>query len=129
MQSQWIQRANCKSTWVKMDKMGFGCGIVSGLRGHPDVSIASLLLCCLLDLILQAYTFQSLSLCCPSDPQGWWYSDTAMAGFSSNQTHHLAFGHTLLGLLISRTALAGFMVPYLGSDAVMQETRLYWGLE
>lgn len=32
MQSQWIQRANCKSTWVKMDKMGFGCGIVSGLR-------------------------------------------------------------------------------------------------
>lgn len=67
-QSPWIQRANCKSTCVKMDKMGFGCRYCqSGLLGYPDVRLASLLHYCLLILRLQAHTSQSPSLCCQND--------------------------------------------------------------
>lgn len=117
MQSQWIQRANCKSACMKMDKMGLGCRYCQWTPGLPGCKH------CFLATLLPSWPHAPglhLSLSLSLLPKWWWYSDTDMVGFSSNQTHHLVFGYTLLGLLISRTALAGVMVPYLGSDAVMQ---------
>lgn len=105
MQSQWIQRANCKSACVKMDKMGLGCRYCQWTPGLPGCKHCFLAtLCCLLDLMLQAYTFHSPSLCCQSgggtEIQIWW---------DSLQTKHITWSLDTLSWVYSFLGL-----PWLG---------------